>query len=566
MESSARILVIGGSAAGPKAAARARRLEQNASITIIQKAPDLSMASCGYPYYVGGFFNERSDLLSTPTGVVRDAAFFRNAKGITARTETEAVSIDRAARTVRVRDLKTGTEETLPYDRLIIATGSTPRVPPLPGRDLKGITTLQSMQDADFLKKVCSEKKVSKAVVIGGGLIGVEASEALSRSGISVTVIEMLPQILTFLDFEMALLAGNYLASQGVDILTDNAAAEFLGNGTTLTGLRLQDGTQIPCELAVIAVGVAPNSALARAAGLEVGEKGGITVNDYLQTSDPLIYAAGDCIEVTGRLTGSKTLAPYGDLANLQGRVAGQNAALGNHSKFPGTIQTGICKMFDFTAGATGISAKSARAAGFETAVSVIATGPDKPHFMQGKPLITKITADADSRKLLGVQCVGQGDVSRLLSQAAMAIQGGLTLEELAVADQPYAPPFSPAIDNLITAVHVLQNRIDGRMKGISAAGVKRRTDSGEKLFLLDVRSPQEYEEMRLGIGETLIPLGALRSRLSELPDDKSREIVCYCKISLRGYEAARILEAAGWHNVTVLEGGIAAWPYAREK
>lgn len=561
-----RIIVIGGSAAGPKAAAKARRLDENADIIIIQKAPDLSMASCGYPYYVGGFFDDRNMLLCTPTGVVRDPKFYLNAKGIVARTETEALKIDRQKKTVLVKDLKSGKDESVPYDRLVICTGAVPKRPPIPGADLAGITTLQSMQDADFLRKVRDDKLIKKAVIIGGGLIGIETCEALQLAGIEITVIEMLPQLLTFLDWELAKLVENHVRTKQANVITDNGISEFLGENGRLTGVKLQNGIELPCELAVVAIGVSPNAKLAREAGLEIGATGGIVVNDSMQTSDPDIYAAGDCVESVNLITGRKVHAPYGDLANLQGRVAGENAAVGGGATFPGTIQTGICKVFDFAAGSTGLSEKAARAAGFTNIETVINASPDKPGFMEGLLLVTKLVVDKKGGRILGAQCVGPGDVSKQLAIWAMAIKGGLSVDIMINADLPYAPPFSLAIDHSIATAHIMQNKLKGRMKGISCTEVKNKLDAGEKPFILDTRGPDEYEQMRLGIGERLIPLGALRGRLSELPEDKNAEIICYCKISLRGYEAARVLEGRGWKNVKVMEGGIMAWPFPREK
>ncbi|MCP4709002.1 MAG: FAD-dependent oxidoreductase, partial [Planctomycetes bacterium] len=339
-----RIIVIGGSAAGPKAASRARRLDQEADISIIQKEADLSMASCGYPYYVGGFFDDRNMLLCTPTGVTRDPNFFLNAKGITAKTETEVTEINIEEHTVTLTDLKTNITETENYDKLIIATGAIPRIPPIPGRDLQGITTLQSMRDADYLRKISDEGKIKKAVIIGGGLIGIETCEALHLAGIEITVVELLGQLLTFLDMEMAKLVENHVRAKGANVITGNGVAEFLGEDGILKAVKLQNGTEIPCELAVVAIGVQPNSFLAERAGLAIGETRGIVVNEYLQTSDPDIYAAGDCIELNNLNTNTKTLAPYGDLANLQGRVVGENVVFGNSVTFPGTIHTGICK------------------------------------------------------------------------------------------------------------------------------------------------------------------------------------------------------------------------------
>jgi NADPH-dependent 2,4-dienoyl-CoA reductase/sulfur reductase-like enzyme/rhodanese-related sulfurtransferase len=553
-----RIVVVGGSAAGPKTAAKARRMDANAEITIVQRDADLSMASCGYPYYVGGTFDNRNQLICTPTGVVRDPAFFMNAKGIRALTRTEVVRIDRGAHRVLCRNLETGEESELEYDKLVLATGATPIVPPVPGTDLEGITTLQSMRDADYLRKVRDEGVVKRAVVVGGGLIGVETCEALHLAGISITLIEMLPQILMFLDWDLAKLLENHIRSKGAHVITENPVAEFLGENGRLVAVKLRNGTELPCELAVIATGVRPNVKLAAEAGLTIGSARGIVVDEHMQTSDPDIYAAGDCVETRQLITGEPVHAPYGDLANLQGRVAGKNVIEGNVARFKGTIQTGVCKVFDYTAGATGLSEARAREKGFD-AVSVVTAAPDKPGFMGGSLLVMKMTAERGTGRLLGLQCVGPGDVSKRIAVAAMALHGRLTIEDLVGADLPYAPPFSPAVDNFVTAAHVLEDKLEGRLDGISARDVKAKLDAGETPFLLDVRGPDEYEQMRLGVGETL------RKRLGDLPADKDREIICYCKISLRGYEAALVLKANGWTDVKVMEGGVMAWPFPRE-
>ncbi len=562
-----KIIVLGGSASGPKAAARARRMDYEAEITIIQKAHDLSMASCGFPYYVGGFFDDRSKLLCTPTGVVRDPVYYMKSKKIAARTDTEAIRIDRKNKTVDVRCLLTGKEETLSYDKLIIATGAFPRMPPVPGIDLKGITTLQSMPDADFLRKVRDEGKIKKAVVVGGGLIGIETCEALQLAGIKITVVEMLPQILMFLDWQLAKVLENHVKAHAADVITDNAVAAFLGDDQgQLRAVKLANGDEIPCELAVVAIGVVPNTKLAREAGLEVGRTGGLIVDEYMQTADPDIYAVGDCIEIPHRLTGNSIHGPYGDLANLEGRVAGENAVMGNIMKFPGTIQTGVCKVFDFSAGSTGLSELSAKKQGFTNIETVITAGPDRPDFMGARILINKMVADKNTGKILGFQCIGMGDASKQIAMAAMAIMGGLTVDDLVNADLPYAPPFSLAIDNIVACAHAMQNKLRGLMMGLSAVEVRYKLSKGEKPFIIDARSPEEWENTRLGIGEHLIPVGAIHGRLHELPEDKDTEIITFCQISLRGYEVARTLMANGYTNVKVMEGGIVAWPFHREK
>jgi NADPH-dependent 2,4-dienoyl-CoA reductase/sulfur reductase-like enzyme/rhodanese-related sulfurtransferase len=561
-----RIVVIGGSAAGPKAAAKARRMDEFAEITLVQREQELSMASCGFPYYVGGTFDDRNMLICTPAGIVRDPNFYGKAKGIEALVQTEALRIDREAKTVFLKHLPTGNERTLHYDRLILATGARPVCPAAPGFDLAGVQTLHSMGDADALRAVRDAKEVDKAVVVGGGLIGFEVCEALRLAGIDTTVIEKTKQILPFLDPDLGKLVENHIRAHGPDIIVGNGVAEFLGDNGKLVGVKLDNGTELPCQLAVVAVGVRPNIDLAQLAGLEIGDQGGIRVNDQMQTSDPDIYAAGDCVECKSLVTGQAVRAPYGDLANLQGRVAGQNVVKAGSAHFPGITQTGICKIFDYTVGFTGLSAQRAKAEGFDDIETATISGLDIPVFMSGKLLISKLVAERESGRILGFQCVGPGDVSKRVATMAMAIRGKLTVADMVNADLPYAPPYSLALDHTIVSAHVMENKLQGRMQGLTVTEVKERVDHGADCFVLDTRSPQEFEAMRLGIGETLIPLGALRDRLDELPQDKDREIILYCKISLRGYEAASILQQHGWRNVKVMEGGIMAWPYAREK
>jgi len=563
--STKKIIVIGGSAAGPKAASKARRMDEHAEITIYQKASDLSMASCGYPYYIGGFFDDRDQLLCSPAGVIRDSRFFWNAKKITTKVNTEVTVIDRQNKQIEFTDLITGEKSSAGYDKLIIATGATPRKPPIPGIDLEGVTPLQSLPDADYLRKVRDEGKIRKAVVIGGGLIGIETCEALHLAGIEITIIELLPQLLTFLDKHMAKLIEKYVQTKA-NVILENGVAAFLGENGKLTGVKLQNGTEIPCELAVVAIGVAPNTKLAKETGLETGQTGGIVVNEFMQTNDPDIYAAGDCLEIPNLLTGNPVHAPYGDLANLQGRVAGENVICGNMAKFPGTIQTGICKVFDYGVGATGLSEQNARKAGLKNIQTVVNASLDKPGFMQGKLLVTKLVVDTLDGIILGAQVIGPGDVSKQVAIWAMAIKGSLTVNDMANADLPYAPPYSLAIDHSIATAHIMQNKLKGIFKGISAEQLREKHKNKEPLVLLDVRNPDEYEQMRLGIGEKLIPLGQLRRRLNEMPEDKNAEIITWCKISLRGYEAALVLQANGYLNVKVLEGGLMAWPYKREK
>jgi len=563
--SARRIVIVGGSAAGPKAAARAKRLDAEARVTLVQMGEALSMASCGYPYYLSGVFDDRNQLISTPTGEIRDPAFFASAKGVTALTRTEAVDIDRAAKRLACRNVATGQRFELEYDKLIVCTGSTPFIPDIAGRERAGVATLHSLADVDALKEECREAAGKRAVIAGGGLIGLETCEALVALGFQVVLAEALAHVLAFLDPELSMLLENHLRAKGVRLLLSTAVAEFTGAGGRLRAARLSNGEEISCDLALVAVGARPNVDLARRAGLAIGVTGGIEVDEFLKTSDPDIYAAGDCIETVHRIGGHKTLAPYGDLANLEGRVAGENAVLGDVARFPGTVHSRICKVFGFTAGSTGLTHAEAVSAGFDP-VSAVNAGPDKPGFMDGKLLVSKITADAATGRLLGFACLGPGNVNRQLAQAAMALMGALTLRDLATADLPYAPPYSPAVDHLIVAAHILENKLAGRLRGITSLQAKAMLDGPEPPFFLDVREESERRQMRLGIGETLIPVGRLRESPDILPQDKSREIVCYCKVSMRGYEAQLMLRNLGYENVLVMEGGIMAWPFGWAK
>lgn len=559
-----KVIIVGGVAAGPKTAARIIRMRPDAEVTIIEKGVLLSYAGCGLPYYVSGEVKEQKDLMCTPAGVVRDPVFFQNVKNVRVLNATEALEIDRAQQRLRVKALATGEETWLPYDYLVLATGASPVIPPLPGIDKKNIYTLHGVHDAEGIKRELSESKAKDVVIIGGGLIGVEATEALVAHGCRVTVVEMLPQILGMLDWEMAQLVERHMEAKGVKVMTETKALEFLseaGSEDRVTQVRTSKGL-ISADLVILAIGVRPNVALAKAAGLTIGEKtGAIQVNDRLKTSDPNIYAAGDCVECIDRLTGRPCFVPLGSTANKQGRVAAINICGGNDT-FPGILGSTVCKVFDFGVARTGLTESVARALGYDIIVACV-PGPDKAHYMpQSKPLLMKLVADAKSGRLLGVQATGPGDGAKRIDVAATAISAGMTIDDVAHLDLSYAPPYSPAMDCLITAANVARNKRDGLMEGIPAEEVQRKLDGGEDFVFLDVRSPQEHAAVRLP-KTTLIPLGALRKRLDEIPRDK--EIVSFCQISLRGYEAALILKAAGFTNVKVLDGGVAMWPYEKE-
>ena len=554
MNRSQRVVIIGGVAAGTKTAAKLRRLDPSADITIVDKGHFVSYAGCGLPYYVSGVIKEQKDLMATVLGVVRDPAFFQKTMNVKVLTRTEATKIDRAARRVEVRDAQG--VRWLDYDVLVIATGVRPVVPKLPGIDLPGVFTLHRIEDAEGIKAAAAVGK--SAAIIGGGLIGVEMAEALVQLGLRVSVVEMLPQILPMLDWEMATLVQRHMESKGVRVLTE-APAERI-EGRERVEAVVARGERILADLAVVAVGIRPNGELAREAGLDIGPTGAIRVDDHMRASDPAIYAVGDCTEDRHLVTGAPVFLSNGASANKKGRVAAINIA-GGDDRFPGIVGSTICKVFDFTVARTGLTEKQAREAGFDP-MSAIAPAPDKAHFYPGaKQLILKLVADRRTRKLLGAQGVGPGDAARRTDVAATALVAGMTVDQVAQLDLCYAPPYAPPLDNLIVAANVLRNKLDGHLVGISPIEVKAKRDAGQEFVLLDVRTPPEFEKSRIE-GAKLIPLGALKDRLAELPRDQ--EIVTFCQVSLRGYQAQLLLRRSGFVNVKVMDGGIVAWPYEK--
>jgi NADPH-dependent 2,4-dienoyl-CoA reductase/sulfur reductase-like enzyme/rhodanese-related sulfurtransferase len=559
-----KVVIIGGVAAGPKAASKIIRLKPDTEVTIIEKGLFLSYAGCGLPYYVSGEIKEQKGLMETPAGVVRDAAFFLNVKNFKVQNRMEALEIDRRGKRVRVKALMSGEESWLSYDKLVLATGATPVIPPIPGTDKKNVFTLHGMHDAEGIKTLLSEHKAKDVVIIGGGLIGVEATEALATHGCRVTIVEMLPQILNLLDCDIARLVENYLESKAIRVMTNTRALALEsrdGSVDRVTHVRTDKG-DLAADVVILAIGVRPDASLAQKAGLAIGEKtGAIKVDGQMRTSDPNIFAAGDCVECIDRMTGLPCYVPLGSTANKQGRVAAVNICGGN-DVFPGVLGSSICKVFDYCVGRTGLTERAAVDFGYEV-VTAMVPGADRAHYMpKSKMLLMKIVAEKNTGRLLGVQVTGPGEGAKRIDVAATAITAGMTIDQLANLDLSYAPPYASAMDNLITAANVVRNKRDGYMVGISAESVQRKIQIGEDFVFLDVRSPKEYEQEHLP-KSTLIPLGALRKRLAEIPKDK--EIITYCAISLRGYEASLILRAAGFSDVKVLDGGVAMWPYETE-
>lgn len=553
-----RVVIVGGVAAGPKAAAKIIRLMPDAQVTIVEQGRFLSYAGCGLPYYISGVVRDQKELMSTPLGSVRDPIFFQQVKNVRVMGETQAIAIDRAARTVRVRDVVTGAETLLVYDKLVLATGAVPVIPDIPGAKLGNVFTLHGVYDAEGIKSALARGKARDVAIIGGGLLGVEITEALAEAGCRVTIIERLPQILRILDWEIACLVEQHLEARGVKVLTGTTVERLEGDGAVRSVMT--SAGPIPADMVILAIGVQPNVALAREAGLEIGTTGAIEVDERMRTSDADIYAAGDCVQSVDILTHKPCYVPLGSTANKQGRVAAMNIC-GMHDTFPGVLGSTICKVFDYCVARTGLTETSARELGYEV-VTVLSPAPDRAHYMpNARPLLLKLIADRKSRRLLGAQATGPGAADKRIDVVAMALTAGLTVDALANADLCYAPPYAEAMDNLITAANIARNKIDGVVTGITPMEVREMLDRGEDFVFLDVRSPLEYERVHLR-GSTLIPLGSLRSRLHELP--RNKPIVTFGMISLRGYEAALWLQAAGYEHVRMMDGGIEMWPYEK--
>lgn len=500
-------------------------------------------------------------LSETPVGVARDPVFFEKVKGFKTLTRTEAIQIDRDRKIVRVKNLDSGIENELPYDKLVLATGAKAIRPPIPGIDLENVWYMRHPDDAASMVEKIGGLNLKRAVLIGAGYIGVEMAEALMRRGLDVTMVEIFDQIMPqFLDYEMATHAAKHVREKGVKLALGERVTALEGNGK-VSAVKTDQQT-LAADLVLVAVGVRPNDELAREAGLFCAPKGGIGINSYCQTSDSNIYAGGDCVvnHYVQPISKESFYIPLGSTANKHGRVIANHIA-GLSTPFLGVTSTGICRAFDYTLGRTGLTEKQAKELDSDIETCIWA-GPDMPHYIpESRPLIIKMIASRRYRKLLGVQVTGMGDAAKRVDVAASAIFFGATVDQLGNIDLAYAPPYSPPIDPLATTAHLLLNKLNGIALSISPLEAKKRIDRGDDVVLLDVRTPEEFMAMRLPHdGVVHIPLGALRERLHELPRDK--DILAFCKVSMRGYEAQRILNAQGFDRVWFIEGGLLAWPF----
>jgi len=556
-----RIVVVGGVAAGPKAAARARRLDPAAKITVFEMGNFLAYAGCALPFYVSGQLKRQRELFKSYSGLESATEFFRNVKGIEIKNLSQVTRIDREHNLIEYREVLTERTLTEPYDVLVLTTGSIPHIPDIPGREKKNIFVLHGITDSENIKHALANDLAKEIVIVGGGKIGVETAEALTVSGARVTIVEKEGEILPFLDVEMAALVRKYLEQKGIRVITEAVVREFTGKDR-VEAVRLAE-LAIPADVVIIATGFRPNVELARGAGLRIGPTGAIAVNEYLQTSDPQIYAAGDCAETINAVAKKPFYLPLGSIANRQGRVAGSNAA-GRRQRFRPVTGTTIIKVFDYHFAKTGLSERQARENDFDP-VTVYVPDYDRDSFMPGAEMINvKLIADRSSRKLLGVQIVGKGDVAKRIDVASTVIAHEGGVEDIISLDLGYAPACSQAMDTILVAAHVMENKLDALFSGVTALDAQTVIDAKKNCTCVDVRSPREYEEERIP-GVESIPLESLRRRIDEIPRD--RGVILVDNTGREAYEASLILRANGFERVGILEGGLKMWPFriARE-
>nr|WP_322933627.1 FAD-dependent oxidoreductase [Bacteroides sp. CG01] len=538
-----KIIIIGGVAGGATTAARIRRMDETAEIILLEKGKYISYANCGLPYYIGGVIAEREKLfVQTPEAF---SVRFR----VDVRTENEVIFIDRKRKTVTVRLSSEDTYEES-YDKLLISTGATPVKPPLPGIDSEGIFTLRNVKDTDRIKEYANQHAPRRAVVIGAGFIGLEMAENLHALGAKVSIVEMANQVMTPIDFSMASLVHQHLMDKGVNLYLEQAVASFEKAGREIK-VVFKDGQSIPADIVILSIGVRPETTLARAAGLTIGEAGGISVNDYLQTSDESIYAIGDAIEYRHPITGKPWLNYLAGPANRQGRIVADNI-LGAKISYEGAIGTSIAKVFDLTVATTGLPGKRLRQAEIAYASSTTHSSSHASYYPDATQMSIKITFDKETGKLYGAQIVGYDGVDKRIDEFALVIKHQGTIYDLMKLEQAYAPPFSSAKDPVAIAGYVAEDILTGTVKPVYWRDL--RDIRLEHEFLLDVRTPDEFSLGSLP-GAINIPLDEIRDRMDEIPKDKP--VYVFCAVGLRGYLAYRILVQHGYDKVRNLSGGL---------
>lgn len=554
---SKRVLIVGGVAGGASCAARLRRLDERAEIVMFERGADVSFANCGLPYYVGGVIAERQRLLvATPEK-------FRDWFNVDVRVRHEVRKIDRVGRTVEVQDLRAGTAATEPYDVLVLAPGAAPVRPPLPGSRKPGIFCVRNLEDVDQIHAWITGRDARRAVVVGGGYIGLEMIENLVRRGMEVSVLEMLDQIMPTMDPEMVAPVEEELFSKGVDLQLSNPVAGFesaslpspsgreaAGEGLTVLA---QDGRRFPADVVILAVGVKPEVQLAKDAGLELGPTGGIRVDDQMRTSDPSVFAVGDAVEVRDFVTGRPALIPLAGPANRQARIAA-DAICGRDARYRGSQGTGVVGVFEWTLAMTGATEKTLRTAEIPFEKSYTHSLDHAGYYPGAEMMTLKVLYAPQHGRLLGAQAVGKAGVAKRIDVLAMAIQKGATVYDLEEAELCYAPQYGSAKDPVNMAGFVAGNVLRGDVDPVHWIDWLERRESGQQMpLILDVRSP---EEVAKGVvpGTVNVPLPELRSRLSELPGDQ--EIWVHCGVGQRSYYATRILKQNGF-TVRNLSGGM---------
>ncbi len=556
-----KILIVGGVAGGASAAARARRLSEDAEIIMFERGPFVSFANCGLPYHIGGDIQERSKLLlQTPESFL--ARF-----NVDVRVMNEVVSIDRHNKSVTVKNLVDGSEYSESYDFLLLSPGAGPVVPPIPGIDNPLTHSLRNIPDMDRIIQTIQMNKPEHATVVGGGFIGLEMMEAFHQLGIKTTLIEMADQVMTPVDREMAGFAHAEIRQKGIDLKLGVAlqSVEYIPNDHIASvgsgeseehqhiegklNLTLNNGESLTTDILIMAIGVRPETKLAAEAGLQIGELGGIYTNEMMQTSDPAIYAVGDAVEEKDFVTGAQTLVPLAGPANRQGRMAADNM-LGRNETYQGTQGTAICKIFDLAVASTGKNEKQLKRDGVEYEKVYVHTASHASYYPGAEIVSFKMLFDPKNGKIFGAQAVGKDGVDKRIDVMAVAQRAGMTVEQLQHLELTYAPPYGSAKDVINQAAFVASNLIKGDAKAIHYDEI---CDLSEDQILLDVRNPGELEAVGCLEGAINIPVDQLRQRMGELPKDK--EIIIYCQVGLRGNVAYRQLVNNGYKARNLIGG-----------
>ena len=548
-----KAIIIGGVAGGATAAARLRRNSEAAQIVLVERGPFISFANCGLPYHISGAISEREQLLVT------SAEAFHERYRVDVRVRTEAMAIDRANYTVRMRNLDTGEEYDESYDRVLLSPGAEPIRPRLPGIESQRVFGLRNIPDLDRIMRHLDETKPRRAVVIGGGFIGIEVAENLHERGLFVTLVEGADQILAPFDPEMAAIVHAHMREKQVELYL-SAKVERFEDKADHTVVYLHNGKRLQADIVILAIGVRPETTLARGAGLELGSTGGIRVNEFLQTDDPAIFAVGDAVEVTQTISGKPALIPLAGPANRQARIAADNMLWGQRCAYKGTLGTAILKAFDLAAASTGLNEKQLRAAGVPY-VRTITHGGSHASYYPGALQISLKLIYSPEGKVLGAQAVGADGVDKRIDVIATAIHAGMSVDDLADLELAYAPPFSSAKDPVNIAGYVASNVLRGAQRVLSWDELQAL--QAGSVQLIDVRTSEEFELGSIP-GARHIDLNLLRERLAEVARDKP--VVLFCQVGLRGYLAWRILKQAGFSEIFNLSGGYKTWAWAVEK